>query len=294
MAKLKSKTFGNTNKAGEKYEFVSDISVTADGEFRLTIPSELQEIASKLMQSEGQTFAGVTIQMPLKRFVIAGRDLGRCESVISRLVADHTAVESHHELVISYGSITSYAAIRTEDGVFHHTGRDIPDGVKGGWVGTLNINQNVDSAYRVGLFARIYHKTTHTRGSGSKVVYGRQDWNDDRTAPVLPLGPWGEKLNDLIGLTGRDRFNDHGYNRAQRPTLLDMTYTEEAAQFWFEAMMGIARLAHRIESFVGDPTAVQLAIENKSSFLALPSPAPAAPPAPALPAGRVKPARARP
>lgn len=126
---------------------------------------------------------------------------------------------------------------------------------KGSWHGTTQHDRNPwsgDCTFSVGLMARAYVKVTAHRKSGDQIAWERAGENC-HSEPDNYL----DKLNSFIGGAPLHHCDDFH----------EIPYTEEAAKFFYEAMLSICKLSDRIESFFGNPENVQKAIESRSSFM---------------------------
>lgn len=256
MAKLKPIPFYAQSLTGEQMSFKAEATVSQDGTFRLTVPGELLGAARALADMEPHKRAISVTDAPTGVYV-SGKDLDRCKAFIELAVTDHMDCDEIREKVILYGTNIRVAYIKDEEGNFHPNGcyaPAIPGATgEGRWRGTLNGSVNMDRYYTIGLVARVHTKVTYRRSSGTKVVYER--------ANSAERGTYHDRLNGFVGL----KYETAG--------LAEMPYSEEAAKFFYDTMIGLCMLADRMTEFFGDATAVQKAIQQQDSILALSPPA---------------------
>ncbi len=236
MAKLKTRTFYFPVKTGGEFKFTSEVSVTADGVFHLTIPEELASTANALADREKD----IDVIPSRANWTVVGKNLEACESFIKHVGDDYVACEISEEPVILYGADTRCAYFKGTDGLIY------PNGAKGGnWCGNIHATSRAPF-YSVGFAAFCLIKVTYTRGSGTKVEY-----KYEREA----FGPYWKLLNSFCGLEIHHR------------SLKEMPYTEEAAKFFYDTMLGLCHLADRINTFFGSKEALTAAIAAQAPLL---------------------------
>ncbi len=245
MAKLKSGTYHFKSKTGDELKFTSDVSVTSDGFFHCTIPDELVPIITALLKSQPQK--AITCKKNKINHSISGKELKECESFIKLAAEDYIACEVKEELVLVYGTQIKAAYFKNPTGeIFVNGAQPGAAYAKGGkWQGTLDSNSR-SNAYSVGFVAVPRKKTTYSRGSGQKVEY---KWIGEEQ------GKYWDLLNSFSGLYVNEE------------SLKDMPYTEEAAKFFYDTMMGLCHLADRIEAFFGNEETLNTAITGQVPLL---------------------------
>lgn len=251
MPNLCKDTFRFEPKAGEPLEFTSTIDVTAQGIFRAILPPELLEVVPVVLRQEpfsvcrieagkvNTRLAAPTLDLLRKAIGAAGNEWASCEETIE------TVILYAHDLRVSYN--------QTEDGAIHPNGYT-PDGTKGKWRGKLNATER-DTHYRIGFAATVREKITYRRAGSTAVKYQRPPRQDgDHRYPES----YHDKLLAFAGL------------RIEPSGMQEMPYTEEAAKFFYEIMVGLCAMADRIETFFADQNQVHQAIRQGRSILALP------------------------
>ncbi|GBG14542.1 serine acetyltransferase [Novimethylophilus kurashikiensis] len=264
MAKLKPIDFKFEAKAGEPLEFRSEVSVLdSTGEFSLTIPDVLAEIAKRIAISH--RMYGVDIDRPRTHLRVTGKTLSNCKNFIKHVAEEYLKVEVFEEFVIVYSQESKVAYMKDADGTLYPNGtfcsKSYEDG-KASWGGKLDATRGAEY-YQIGLKARVFKKITYTRDSGSSTDY---EWMTDTQA--TQLGPWAKKLNAIIGLNWPRSGQRDGYQVGRLPQL---PYTEEGAMFFANMLMSMCQLADRLDAFFGNNEHVKRAIEQQANLL-LPGP----------------------
>lgn len=247
MPRLKSIKFSSSSKSGEVFWFVSEVSVNNSGVFSLTIPDELEDVARAVIETVDRSTYSVVLVRPRMKLLVSGHDLERCESFVKVVCQDFMSCDISEEKVILYGTDVQIAYVKDEQGNIY------PNGYIAGrskydrecrWHGTLNAADR-DRFYRVGLAAVVRNKITYARRSGSKVEFKRVEGEH---------GSYLEKLDSFVGLS---------INPA---SMKEMPYSEEAARFFYEMMLGLCRLADRLTVFLNDDLLLRKAIEQRASL----------------------------
>lgn len=243
MAKLKSQTFFFPVKTGGEFKFTTDVSVTADGLFHLTIPEELAPTANALANK----IKNIDIRHSRTNWTVIGKNLDDCVNFIKSAGDDYVACEVTEEPVILYGATIRAAYFKNPDGrIFPNGGFPGADHGKGGrWCGSLS-SSNMSPNYSVGFVAVPRIKTTYTRGSGQKVEYKNPGRDGEE---------YWKLLNSFCSLN------------VDPKSLKEIPYTEEAAKFFFETMLRLCHLADRIETFFGSKETLAAAIAGHTHVL---------------------------
>lgn len=249
MAKLQSIPFKFESQAGEVLEFTSNVSVNSQGLFSINVPAELKESLESLSKS-----LGLGVQRARKNLYVSGRDLSDCKQLIENAAEDYLKCEIKRECIILYKYIndtTYYKDFATGEIFPNGTYVDDYQGNKGAWKGSLDATHR-SGFYSVGLSAMIVDKISYIRASGTRIEYDRPD-------DVHTFSPetYKEKLASFCGLWH--------YEPAE---MSEIPYTEEAAKFFFETMMGLCKLADRLEMFFEDDKNVTRAIKSQAKLLA--------------------------
>lgn len=255
MAKLKPIDFKFSAAAGEPLGFRSDVTVSdSNGEFALTIPDALEEVANQVLRSHGKVY-GVTVSRPRTNLRVEGAVLDSCKRFIEHVAKDFLRCDVTEELVIVYGVDNKVAYVKDDAGQFYADGYACREQYGAGsarWHGTLNATA-LSSHYQVGMAAKVFKKVTYSRSSGQSVKYERVSGDDTQ--------PWLSRLNSFVGLSLTSS------NPRALDSMSQMPYTEEAARFFYNNMIAMCQLADRIDAFFGDRAVLQKAIEGQAPLM---------------------------
>lgn len=242
MASLPSKKFEFKNNAGDVLKFTSPVSVDSEGTFSMVIPDELEEVARSVVRGKDHT---VWVSQPRNTIRVYAKSLDTCKDYIAKICNEYLTCETTIEKVILYTTDIKVAYCKDEKG-FYPNGNIAGKGYC--WYGKVN-EPHTEKYYSIGLGARAYRKKTFKRVLSTKVIY---DWiNTD----YKNKGTYLELLNGFAGL------------RMNTQSCKEIPYTEEAAEFFYETMLSMCKLADRLDTFFSDDENIIKAINNQSSFL---------------------------
>lgn len=258
MAKLPSIEFKHENQTGEVMHFRSEVSITNDGTFSVTIPDELLETARANARAR-QHAVEVTKPPTAKLWRVSGTQLDVIKRFVSAAVHDHLACEVTTERIIAYNHSLDVAFCYASDGSIHPNGYMAQDAAGGSgnsgngydWEGNLNATITA-SLFAVGIAGRVFDKVTYRRASGVRVKYERV------VCPGFKFDTPTQRLNSFVGLSMKPE------NCEQMP------YSDEAAEFFYDAMLAMCKLAHQVKVFIGDKENLERAIANRVSMLPAP------------------------
>ena len=243
---------------GEPFSFKTEISVDRDGKFTLTIPEELFPTVLANAKAMSEVSVG---KMRVNYYVMTSTKAKGIE-FLRRVAQDYIACEVVRELVILYTTSAHVTYYKLPDGVIVPNGafdreyNSRKPGTGGGWHGLASTDWGHSwyegNTYSVGLMACVYVRITAKRKSGDQIGWER--FSGDHHAPTT----YADKLNSFVG----GGFADRDRDRCQ-----SMPYTEEAAEFFYNAMLAVCKLSDRIESFFGDVNNIHRAIEARTGFL---------------------------
>ena len=244
MAKLAPYELFLQSDIEEKFKFIFDVRVTSDGIFHFEIPDELKDTVENAISNQKVDYDLLVIIGILKngKYAISHKEYNACKKIVDIAGQEYVKSESKEEIVICYGIDSKVTYFKSNDGEIFSNGQL----AEGRWLGKVNdCGVNQVSFYSVGLVAICFLKTTYNRSSGSKVKYSKYDGDI--------IGEYGNRLNNFVGI----KLNDCSLRN-----LSELPYTEEAAKFFYEMMIGICRLADRMGEFFGDKEKIIQAIET--------------------------------
>lgn len=237
MARLQPLKFRFESKTGETFAFTSQVSVTSEGQFRLTIPDELRDLA----ETKARETREIVLIRPRTNLCVAGVELNACKTFVRALGEEYLRCEVIVEQVILYGLQTHVSYAKGIDGgIFPNC--ELP-GAGGKWQGSHDRKK----FFSVGFAAFVAEKKTYVRGASKKIEYRKAIVDRDSCAG---------RLNAFIGLT----YETGGFE--------EIPYSDEAAQFFYNLITGLCRMADRIESFFADNQALSMAIAEQRPLLA--------------------------
>jgi len=251
MAQLTSQNYRGASKTGEKIEFASKQSVTIDGEFRCTFDKRIEESVQECVANE-RTFVTTNRK---GNPIVAGTVLKECQLAIKNGLNDYLECDVTYELVILYAYKIDIAYCKTTSGEFFANGTDAEEhgGADWHWNGTLHATKRAPH-YSVGLVAEVAKKVTYTRASKVTHEYKGPDFEN------FAVNTYGERLDSFVGFgTGFWGHDDPDYE--------EMPYTEEAAKFFYDMLIGMCKFADKIDDFFKEPDNVIKAINKGESFL---------------------------
>lgn len=269
MPKLKNFIVQRKNQVGEEYRGTMAVNVTPSGEFTIDVDEVLLTAKDAVSARE----YGVNLSQPKKYWKATSNTLANCESYVNALVTAFLSVETAEELVILYCHDIGLAYVRDNNGEIYANGNTYT--TQGGagefnkdaqWVmssvsGSAGESTNCLS---VGVAAQAFTKTTYARGEHREFKYEKA-FNTHHPESS------GELLNSFAGLNLMAKVNFHsGRVRELSGEIEEIPYTDEAADFFYNMMLDLCRMADRISSFMGDKEVVMAAIENNTNLLAAP------------------------
>lgn len=263
MPKMPDLVFVERNEIGEKFSESMKCSVdTKTGTFKAVIPMEVYEVIDSARRefsdliSAGTEWKSRTSPDCGQIAYATSSQLEHLKSGITKaikLLLETTVVE---EIVIKYAMSSSCHYWQTPDGAIFPNGgdgripRDEHGRTSGNWSRDADRHQMDLKPYRVGLFVQLQTKQTHTnRAGGVTVKYARVSKTTGYAALLQGFPHMGEP-----------KFKE----------ISEMPYTEEAAEFFYNMLMGLCGLSQRMFAFFEDKERITQAIENRSSFFALP------------------------
>lgn len=249
MPSLPDTNFHKRGKNGDVLRFTSKVSVDSHGIFAVTIPDELEHTAMAMRKRDDL----VTVGRPKKYLRVEGSTLETCYKKIADIMNTYLDCTVTEELVIRYSINTDYSVFRNEDGSLHPCGsygNYDEDGST--WVGNLHATKRAEH-FTIGVYARVFKKITHSRGGIDRVEYEYER--------ELASDTHGDRLNAFVGMDGPHRGGN----------LEEIPYTEEAARFFHDTVMGVLAMAHNVRTFFDDKSNLIKAIEsNELNILAAP------------------------
>lgn len=260
MAKLKSIKFHHKNETGEVMEFSSNVTIDGDGTFNVTIPDELHGTATRIPKTVD---VGLTKPANSHSWRVSGKRLDDCQSFINTVLEDYLKCEIATERVIVYGYSMKVCYTKHANGGIYangyicedENGKDSYNDARHG--GELHAT-NTAPLYSVGLGAKVFDRVTYSRASGKTVVYKSPKFPGSHLVHDSPA----KRLNAFAALS----------INPDRQDTQEMPYSDEAAAFFYDAMIAMCKLADQVNAFLGDKQSLMLAIERRAALLPAPQP----------------------
>lgn len=243
MTTLSPLHFNFKSTTDDILDFQSSVSVTQEGEFRLTFPEELFDSVNEVIR-EDKTSSAYCGRNSKRTPYIGGTILLDCKETIKAAGENYMSCTIKEEPVILYAIANDISYMKAPSGEIFPNGKfkEACYGKGGTWCGNLNAGSTKEK-YSIGFVAICRIKTIYIRNSGQKVEY-HIDY-EEKTR-----GEYWDKLNSFCGIT----YNKTGFK--------ELSYTEETAKFFYNTMLSMCYLADRIEGFFSDEEMLLNAIEK--------------------------------
>ena len=256
MAKLADFKIKRSNNAGESVDYSLRCTVLSDGNFRISIPPELVEVA----ENHKKLCEGAMLYQPRvdSDHVVEHKDLRHLKKMVEGLVESHLSTEVIEELIViyAYGSNTRYVKTDEEELRLckcHHC-----ETVEGEWVG----KDWTFSAFSTEVYAGVANKITHFRKDGDSVfAYERPS-----SEQIKLLGYHGKALRCANIKFPSNYDLRGGYDKRD---IQELPYTEDNAKFFHDILLGICALSEKMDLMLRKEN-IALSIEGLTNNL-LPS-----------------------
>lgn len=280
MPKLSTEQIVVKNAVGDTVPLTVETSVSAHGEFRVRIPSHLLTdeafgpclaAAQAAAKEAGNLCAVQTLR---DHTYLTGRVLEPLVPILRDAVGRWMQVETTTDLVILYHPSYRVFFCRARDGSLHGNGNTAGyrSGEKCDWSDEAVFGARQGSGgphFSVGLWARAYRRTIETRGENTVTTYSSPS-SEDADSPALA------RLQAFVTYhtpepvrtgPGARSFTTRRFGHDPIEGFRVMPYTEEAAAFFADTLTAMCVLADRMHAFMGEPAALQLAIEQRAGLL---------------------------
>jgi hypothetical protein len=248
MAKLTKFRVYKGAKSGQRYDADMEVRVNTEGKFMITLPADLVDIA---LQKAKTKISPAYVEKGVTNYWVSSAQLKACELFITECVDEILSCTVEEQLVILYNYRANVVFANTEEDpdTIYPSGLGLKEYK---WFGDRVISGA--EMYDVGLTAMVRLKRTHTSPNSVHVEYVRPD------RPNFSNELYLDKLNNFVGLRNlwQSRWD-------KDPKTLP--YTEDAAKFFYEAMISLCKLGRNIDRFFGSPDLISNAIKNKSGTL---------------------------
>lgn len=263
MPSVSKEKFKYLDEAGDEQTVIIDFQVDRYGMFRALIPDFIVDTIKANKPDNLEVASGP------KWWRLEGARLADVRAAIVSAFVIHNEPTVTTERVIRYTWGAQAAFVFDENGVYAANGYDYA-GITGtsdsdwqksrngvNWAKLrreLSVTFPADGGYQIRLFAAVFDKTTTVRGKAVKTEYRyvNAGCNFSQDNPALRL----------------NAFNHGGMtDRRNNVCVEEMPYTDEAALWFYNALIGMCRMAHTIDTFFRDKEAMQRAIATGSGPL---------------------------
>jgi hypothetical protein len=250
----------------DTYSYKATVSVTSKGEFAIHIPEDLIPACKELAESEPR----VSVEERKKGTAVYSHDKTLAVDLISRAIRIFAKADITTEIVICYehdsegkyvvgphGEIATDGYDADENyGRSHSSNERLKDGWR--WSEKEHHAFGNRSVFKFGIGAQVYKKTTMKRTTGTTIKYEIY-WGE--SASHFDRKTYCQRLNSFdvsFGLSsGNNQYSTHN----------EIPYTEDAAKFFFDAMVALCSISERVKNFFGDTKTLQKAIESRASLM---------------------------
>ena len=262
MPKLKDLTVTAWNKDNREIHHTVTLgcSVSTDGEFAIELE---EDIVAAIREIANKDFPSFNARVGIKKngtFALYVSNLSHGEQIIHRWCQNQISAEVIVELRIFYQVTLAAPFFKDTHGNVHPNAQ----GVEGGtWHGHAKNGWASEATHKVGLGASIVEVKEVRPTNGGKSVFSYR--NPVHSDQKHVIGKWGEILQRFtvrpMPRTSRGEKETH---------LPSVPYTEANAKFFAESVMGLCRLADRLETFM-QPEGLEDRLLTASGIALLPS-----------------------
>lgn len=257
--KLPNQSIGVRAADNTTYEASIPASVSTEGVFKLKVPADLADIVQNRFQANKSKEWDADWKSTDRRntTVITAATLAAAVQALQEAAAEFLASETETERFIVYRVEMAAAAWVEPDGTVLQNGYAKGATKQGRWhtfkTGpTLSANDTVTS-YKVGIAAEVWDRTSYKRPSGTTYTWAH-----------LSCGAF----NQHHPADRLQNFAAIHLNPAQGNVKL-MPYTDAAAEWFYQAMLSVARMACAMDRFFSDPDSLAAIQEGRNPMMAL-------------------------
>lgn len=235
MPHFKTETYTNQNTAGEKLQVKVSIKVAASGDFYCKAPEELKHLFDT-----GE---------------IRAKDFYSLEAAIKKALQTVLEVTITEELIIAY-NIESHVSFAEDEAGNIYPNAGFPgaswqhNDIARNWYGGHHSSNRARGGYSLCVGAMALKKITHTYGEKSRVKYENYQGKGDHLQAKCPAS----LLNSWVSFNLPDNCKE-------------MPYSDEAATFFHNLMLGMASLSRKIQEATFDQNNLQQLIQTSGNRL---------------------------
>lgn len=247
MPSLTSITINIQGNDGERYSMTAKLFVNNIGIFSLFVPQELEEICKQSSDNS------VRVEQDKKYLKLKSENCNECVEFMRKRMYEYFNFEKKVETVIRYAFDSDYSISEdTKTGEFYSNGSFVTNPREGFYkhCGNLHACNGSEGGYSIQLYADVLEKISFIRKTSTKVIYGRAN---------IETGTFAEKLQGFVGC-----LEPGGFGGAK---IHEIPYTEGAAEFFYNALLGIAKIAHMLSVKFSTKESVLQMIQKKDVLM---------------------------
>lgn len=259
MPYLKKDRVGFTNEAGVKEIIDLKIHVNAKGEFYAVIPDWLEvssrepSVAFCYLQRGRHNRRSVFADNPADPLKAFAKTPDELVSKVGRALQLYMEVQRKEEFVIHYNMESHVCFAEDEAGEIYPSA--VYEGAE--WIainderyGNHHASQRCEGGYSLTVGAKALVKTTLTYGEAVKYEYREYNGNGSHLDHVCPAS----RLNSWVAMELPKNCKE-------------IPYTDQAAEFFYGIMYGMAKLSRQIQEYASDPEKMIELIESNQTLL---------------------------
>ena len=251
MAFLKNETFCVQDGAGGQVSIKTKISVSVDGEFTTRIDECFRVAAKGVLER-----LAIEVKTTNGSFRVSFNSLNDLDQGIKMILKTHCTPEIKEEYVIRYIIKSKISFAQNEAGdVFPNTlkeGYEWGTGDKRIKHGDLNSSNLARGGYSLTVFARALIKKTYKFGDNKKIEYTEYRQGASHLGSENPA----QRLNSWRSATLPEDAKE-------------IPYTDNGAMFFYNLIMGMAKLSKLIQDNTFNEESLLENINNNQNLLAL-------------------------
>lgn len=270
------------NKGGEEIRITAEVSVSQNGVFSIIIPQDQTDDYKEALEKNKTEYSGIKITDTTKKVknsfgtftkqkvtVLESKDLVKCSSFFVETRKNMEKWESKKELVIIYTQENKVCYSRNKT-----TGEiDLPREINDFDKDFEFINTAIDEyrystmrVYSIGISAKVLIKETLTKNSKEKITYKyahNYQYSEIDKHIKIEKNSYAERLNKINTYFNDNWSYDMNGIKLESGSVV-IPYTEERAKFFYDMVIGICKIADKLNEFMSSEASVVKTIESNN------------------------------
>lgn len=247
MPKLPNQWIRYEAEDGEDFCYDAAVTVDSEGLFRVSVDDRLADTARKLHQLEQEATPRWRLVHTHGKWRVEAKALQLAKAGAEAICKAHLECESFTQRVIVYRTDLRVAFVVDKEGHLHPNGGDSFGGRHSSWWIPKSTRREIHAnnpteQFAIGLYARVFDKTTYKRVTGETHKWEEVDMEE-------PEG----KLNAFPSLRAEPGSKD----------MQEMPYTPEAADYFYDLLLAVCRMGKNLDDFFADRERLTKAIEER-------------------------------